>query len=122
MFSTATSGCSAKHVVVPFHHHAHVDPGGGVPLGVAFPVVHDTVVGRDGGTWWEAGRRRRLFQQQLRYSLAHLLHHITSSNDSSQIESELGKHWLVQSLKFTLRLSHQYSFGVSFLRLLKLAV
>ena len=117
MFSTAASGCSAKHVVVPFHHHAHVDPGGGLPQGVAFPVVHDTGGGRDGGTttWWEAGRRRRLFQQQLRYSLAHLLHHITSSNDSSQIESELGKRWLVQSLKFTLRLSHQYSIGVSFL-------
>ena len=56
MFTTAASGCSAKHVVVPFHHHAHVDPGGGVPLGVAFPVVHDTGGGRDGGTWWEAGR------------------------------------------------------------------
>ena len=84
-------------------------------MGVAFPVVHDTVVGRDGGTWWEAGRRRRLFQQLQRYSLAHLLHHITSSIDSSQIKSELGKRWLVQSLKFTLRLSHQYSIGVSFL-------
>ena len=68
------------------------------------------------------GRRRRLFQQQLRYSLAHLLHHITSSNDSSQIESELGQRWLVQKLKFTLRLSHQYSIGVSFLWLLKLVV
>ena len=58
MFSTAASGCSAKHVVVPFHHHAHVDPGGGVPLGVAFPVVHDTGGGGDGGTttWWEAER------------------------------------------------------------------
>ena len=118
MFSTAASGCSAKHVVVPFHHHAHVDPGGGVPLGVAFPVVHDdTGGGGDGGTttWWEAGRRRRLFQQLQRYCLAHLLHHITSSNDSSQIEWELSKRWLVQSLKFTLRLSHQYSIGVSFL-------
>ena len=117
MFSTAASGCSAKHVVVPFHHHAHVDPGGGVPQGVAFPVVHDdTGGGGDGGDLVGGrGRRRRLFQQLQRYCLAHLLHHITSSNDSSQIESELGKRWLVQSLKFTLRLSHQYSIGVSFL-------
>ena len=45
MFETAGFGRSAKHVVLPFHHRAHLDPGQPLPAGVAFPVVHDTLHG-----------------------------------------------------------------------------